>query len=202
MENEIQNIIFDMGGVLIEWQPNKIAKEFSPDPEVQQMLTERIFGDNLWKLWDRGDIDLQGVKQGIVERAGFSFEEAERLMTMVLDSLSLIEPSLELLKELHDEGYHTYCLSNMPREHYEVLKQRLPVWAYFKGEVISGVVGVSKPDTAIYQHLLDKFELGPETCLFLDDFPQNIKAARELGINGLLFTDAAACRQQLSHLLA
>lgn len=201
MDNKIENIIFDMGGVLIEWQPQEIVREFSSDAEVQQMLTTRVFSDHLWKKWDRGEVDLQAVKQGIVERTGFSFNEADRLMGVVADSLTLIEASFALLKELHGKGYDIYCLSNMPLEHYHILQQRLPVWAYFKGEVISGMMGVAKPDAAIYQHLLDKFELDPETCLFLDDYPQNVEAAQDLGINTLLFTDAVACRQQISHLL-
>lgn len=202
MDNGIRNIIFDMGGVLIQWRPQKIADEFSPDPQVRQILTERVFGDNLWKQWDRGEINLEDVKQGIMARTGFRYEQADHLMALVLDSLDLIQPSLALLQELHTRGYHPYCLSNMPREHYEILKERLPVWQYFKGEVISGMVGIAKPDAAIFQHLLDKYQLTPETCLFLDDFPQNVEAAQALGINGFIYTDAAAFRQQMPQLLS
>ncbi|MEZ4708239.1 MAG: HAD-IA family hydrolase [Caldilineaceae bacterium] len=109
--------------------------------------------------------------------------------------------TVALMHELTELEATLYCLSNMPVERYAWLRQSYNFWPLFSGIIISGEIQLIKPDAAIYQHLLQKFELPAEACLFLDDSPPNIEAANALGIHGILFQDAADCRHQVFRLL-
>ncbi len=201
MDPKITNIIFDMGGVLIEWRPQLIASRFSSDPKLQEVVIQDIFGHEDWLVWDSGSITHAELMDRAAKRTGIPLAEVKRLMALSLESLDAIQPTVDLLRELKAQGYRIYCLSNMPLEHYEILKGTLDFWSDFDGVVISSQAGLSKPDPAIYRHLLDEFQLDPATCLFLDDYQGNVDAARKLGIHALLYRGADDCRRQLPALL-
>jgi putative hydrolase of the HAD superfamily len=101
------------------------------------------------------------------------------------------------MKELSDQGLSLYCLSNMPAERYAYLREKYDLWGLFGGIVISAHVKMVKPEPEIFEYLLATYSLNPATTLFVDDSPKNISAARSLGIQGLLFTTAEACRRQI-----
>jgi putative hydrolase of the HAD superfamily len=201
MQPKITNIIFDMGGVLIDWRPEDIAAEFSSEPKIQETFMQDILGHEDWRVWDRGGVTIDDVIENAAARTGWSLSEVERLMDLVADSLKPLEPSVELLRELKSKGKRIYCLSNMTREHYQFLKGTVRFWSMFDGLVISSLVGLSKPDLAIFKYLLDEYNLEPGACLFLDDTQENVDEAQRAGIRALRFSHAAACRRQLSELL-
>ena len=198
---KIQNIIFDLGGVLIEWNPLDVISRFSPDPDVQSILMQGIFEHPDWAEKDRGGFtEAEGIHRS-AHRTGFSVEKITSLMVAIRDSLTLMADTLPLIDEFRSQGYPIYCLSNMPVEHYQHLKQLYDFWDRFDGIVISGMVKMVKPEPEIYQYLLSKYQLEPSTCVFIDDSPKNIEVARSLGINGIIFTNVHSCRLELREML-
>lgn len=194
---KIQNIIFDLGGVLIEWDPAQVLSSFYPDPEDQFALMQGIFDHPDWAEKDRGVYSADEEIKRFARRTGFAEKDIAALLVAVRDSLTLKADTLSLLYELREEGYPLYCLSNMPMDHASFLENKYDFWDVFSGIVFSGQVKMIKPELEIYQFLLREYQLEPETCVFIDDSPKNIEVARSLGIKGIVFSDVQSCRQQL-----
>jgi putative hydrolase of the HAD superfamily len=197
----IENIIFDLGGVLIEWDPEEIIRKFTGDQELGALLLRSVFNHPDWAEKDRGRYANAELIPRFAQRTGLSQTELESLMRTVLDSLVLMPDSLLLMDELISRGYPLYCLSNMPVEHYEHLRAKYNFWGKFNGLVISGLVKMVKPEPKIYQYLLKEFQLPASTCVFIDDSPINIEVAQKVGMMGIVFTDVQSCRQSLNALL-
>ncbi len=104
------------------------------------------------------------------------------------------------MAELHGAGHSLYALSNMGHASIDWLEQHQDFWRFFSGKVVSARVRMMKPEPDIYRYLLVSFDLKPAECIFIDDSPANVAAAEALGIRGMVFTDAASCRQQLVEL--
>ncbi len=193
----IPNIIFDAGGVLVEWMPREIVREFSADPAVQAALMRDIFNHPEWVETDRGTLLLADAAKSFAARTQFSLAEVQALMRIIRNSLAPKRDTLALVAELKRAGRKVYCLSNMPHERYEYLRGKHDFWQMFDGIVISGYVKLVKPDREIYTYTLEKYQLTPETCVFIDDSRPNVEAAEKLGMRGVVFTDASTCREQL-----
>ncbi len=194
----IENIVFDLGGVLIEWNPERIIAGFTDDPELGKTLMVSIFDHPDWAAKDRGTYSEAELTRRFARRTGLSEDQIIDLMVDVRESLLLMPDTLPLMDDLRAKGYPLYCLSNMPVEHYDYLKSKYDFWDKFAGIVISGRVKLVKPEPEIYQYLLQEYQLEPSNCVFIDDSPKNIEVARSVGINGIVFTDVRACRQELS----
>jgi putative hydrolase of the HAD superfamily len=193
----IQNIIFDLGGVLIEWNPQKLVQNFSSELAVQNNLLENVLNHPDWAEKDRGTISPQ---EGIVRFAhytGLSTNQISDFMHQLKASLQLKAETVTLMDELKAQDFGLYCLSNMPDDHYQLLRKKYDFWNRFDGIIISGLVRLVKPEAAIYQYLLDTYHLDADSCLFIDDSPQNIQVAQSLGIRGIIFSDIESCRKQL-----
>ncbi len=197
----IQNIIFDLGGVLIEWNPAEVLSSYYPDPTDQSILMQGIFDHPDWANKDRGVFTAGEDIERFARRTGFTEMEIAALLVAVRESLTLMDDTLPLLYELREDGFRLYCLSNMPVDHATFLVKKYDFWDVFDGIVFSGQVQMIKPEPDIYLHLLHDYKLEPETCIFIDDSPENIEVAKSLGINGIVFTDVQSCRQQLLTIL-
>jgi len=197
----IANIIFDLGGVVVEWNPQGIVDGFTNDPKLAGTLLESIFDHPDWAEKDRVSYSVAELVQRFAQRTGLSEDQIEKLMLAVRDSLILMPETLPLMDELRAQGYPLFCLSNMPVEHYQHLTKIYDFWDKFAGIVISGQAKMVKPEPEIYQYLLNTYQLEPSTCIFIDDSPPNIEAAQSLGINGIVFTDVQSCRQELRTML-
>lgn len=198
----IQNIIFDLGGVLIDWDPRGIVQKFSADPVVQEGIVREVFDHSDWADKDRGDLTNAEAKLRFVARTGLSADEIDRLMQILLEMLLLKEPTLRLMDELKEQGYPLYCLSNMPVDHYDYLRQKYDFWDRFEGIVISGAVRMVKPEPRIYEYTLREYQLDPAVTVFIDDSPKNIEVAQTFGIQGIVFSDVEDCRKKLEQLVA
>ena len=108
-----------------------------------------------------------------------------------------IEDNVELLKELKMKGYNLFLLSNFHKEAYDKVFRKYSFFEFFDGIFISSHYGLLKPEREIYVKMLQKFSLNPAECIFIDDTPVNISAARELGIEGIVFKDPASLKQEL-----
>ncbi|WAG16587.1 HAD family phosphatase [Aeromonas hydrophila] len=189
-------IIFDLGRVVVSWDPVGIVRSVRGDHGAEQ-LAEQLFNHPDWLEVDRGTLSLHTMARQAEHRTGLSTAENLAILQAVPASLVPDPAMLSLIESLHGAGHPLYALSNMGHASIDWLEQHQPFWRFFSGKVVSARVRMMKPEPDIYRYLLVSFDLQAEQCLFIDDSPANVTAAQALGIGGLVFTDAYSCRQQL-----
>lgn len=201
MTAAVRNVIFDLGGVVFDWNPDHIVARVQPEPELQTALKEALFGHADWRMFDRGTLTEPELIQRLQRRLGPTQPEVQVILEAVRNSLVEKPETLELLRSLQGQGTPLYCLSNMPASIYAHLRQRHSFWDVFNGIVISGEVQMMKPEPEVFLHLLATFGLRPEESVFIDDLPANIESARQVGLHAICFKDAAQCRRELQQIL-
>lgn len=193
----IRNVIFDLGGVLLEWKPNEVLARWSAVVEKQQLIRAAVMGTSDWLAFDRGDLSEPEVIGRIQARTGLTSEEITAYLDTVRDSLVAVPDVVALLEEAKDHGVGLYCLSNMPASVFSHVHRRYTFWNQFEGIVVSGDVRMVKPDRAIFEYILARHALKAHETLFIDDLPQNVEAAKAIGFDGLIFTGTADCQKAL-----
>jgi len=194
--------IFDLGGVVVEWNPRGVVERFTEDAMLREALLAAVFEHPDWAALDRGSMDEAGAVSRMQTRVAMPADEYERLMRLADDSLRPIPGTLALLDRLRAQGLPLFALSNMPAPRFAMLRARHGFWDRFEGFVISGEIGLLKPEPAIFQHALRAFGLGAERTIFIDDHPANVAAAERLGLRGHLFRDAGHCAEAIAAWLA
>lgn len=197
----IRNIIFDMGNVLIRFEPGRYAAEALEDPEEQRLLLEELFRGPEWVAMDRGALDEKGAIEAVCRRLPAEPERVREAVPKLLatwhQSLPHVEGIEALVRDVKKAGYGAYILSNVSRRYHE-FAGGLPAIEVFDGQFISADYGLLKPDPAIFVKFCEVFGLEPETCLFIDDAPANVEAATRTGMEGVVFHgDAGRLREKL-----
>ncbi len=197
----IGNVVFDLGRVLLRWDPQAVAARTSDDPRIQALLHREILAHDDWNRLDRGSLPEADALEGWAARTALPKTLLQELLVQTEETLTPIEESHALLEEVHAAGHALYCLSNMSRRSYAYVRGKYDFWRYFKGIVVSAHVKLLKPEADIYHYLLWRYRLDPERSVFIDDRPENIEAARAVGMHGIVFEDPASCRRQLQALI-
>jgi putative hydrolase of the HAD superfamily len=192
------HIIFDLGGVVIDWNPEAIVRAVFEDEQVQWHVRKSVFEHPDWLEMDRGALSETEAIPRFAGRTGLPEDTVVELLRTSDSMLYVKDDTLALIRELGERGIDLYALSNIPAERFAALRTRYDFWEVFRGFVISGALGMVKPQREIYEHLLNTYGLTASSCLFLDDSRKNIEGAAAVGIDGFVFTDAAACRQKLA----
>ena len=201
MAAAVRNVIFDLGGVVLDWNPAGIVALIEPVPERQAALRHALFGHADWRLFDRGALTEPELIKRLQLRLNSTRAEVEAILDAVRNSLVEKPETVKLLRALQGQGTPLYCLSNMPAAIYTHLRQRHNFWDAFSGIVISGEIQMMKPEPEVFTHLLATFNLRPEESVFIDDLPANIESAKRMGLHTICFTDAAQCRLELEQIL-
>lgn len=183
----IKNIVFDMGGVILDFNLKKtVEQEFAP--EYHDVIYEHVFGENsVWKTLDEGIYTFDQVIPGILEK--LPEELHEKVSAMVTDFYDYMPPfpeTCELIKKLKENGYKIYLLSNATPRFFDRYLD-VPAFQYFDGLFISALYKLLKPNREIYEAFCNKFSLAPEECFFIDDLEANIKGAKDYGMQGFVF---------------
>lgn len=198
----IHNIVFDMGGVLIDFDVQRYTARFVPDPEDYELMRRELFRSVEWVKMDRGTITDEEVIAAVCARLPERLHQAVR---EILDNWHQDIPPLngvyELVRELKEEaGYSIYLLSNTCTR-FHSFRQNIPALRFFDGEFVSCDFHLVKPEPGIYLRFLEYFHLRPEECVFIDDDPRNIEGAIRCGMGGVIYHgDAAELRRKLRQL--
>lgn len=195
----IKNIIFDMGQVLIRWNPEEMLAAFDLPEADQTEIRRELFTGVEWIQQDRGVLTTAQVAEKVCARL------PERLYCVVEDLvfhwhdrfLIPMPGMAELVRDLKNRGYSLYLLSNAgtPLRSYF---PRIPGAEYFDGLMVSAEEVLLKPQHEIYERLYERFDLNPAECWFIDDSPANIEGAILTGMQGTIFRgDAAELRNAL-----
>jgi putative hydrolase of the HAD superfamily len=196
--SRIRNVVFDFGGVLVRWHPEAIIAGFYADEPSRARVREAVFRHPDWIDMDRGTLNENAAIERFAARMDRPAAEMRALMQHVKDSLTPLPDSLALLDELAQRGVPLYGLSNMSVPMFALLKSRHAHWDRFRGIVISGEVGLVKPDAEIFHHLAQRYHLIPAETVFIDDHLPNIESAGRLGFHPIHFANAEQCRRELA----
>lgn len=194
----IDTVVFDVGGVLVDWDPRHLYRQvFDDDEEMERFLAEVC----TWEWHHRHDAGVPFSES--IPALSAAFPEHAPLIAMwesrYLDMIpGEIPGTVEIVRDLHAAGTRLLVLSNMPSEVWEPLTARFEWFALFDGWVVSGDEKVVKPNPAIYRVLVERHGVDPASAAFVDDRRENVDAARDLGFDAILFTGAASLRERLS----
>lgn len=195
--NRIRNVIFDFGGVLLNWRPQDVVAEMFQEPAVQDAVMRSVFRHPDWLELDRGSLTETEAIDRFANRSGVGSSLMQEMMERLRDSLNLLPDTAMLVQTLAGHGVPVYGLSNMSTQTFELLKRRHEIWPLFNGIVVSGQVGMVKPEPEIFRHIVSEYELIPAETVIVDDLAANILAAHDLGFQTILFRDYPECVRQL-----
>jgi putative hydrolase of the HAD superfamily len=196
----VVNIIFDLGGVVVRWEPKTLISQVFADLEIRRLVYEEFVGHPDWIELDRGTLAPQDAAVRAAQRTGLSQGELLDFLRRVPAALTAIPDTVKLLYSLRSRGHRLYCLSNMQHASIEHLEKAYTFWEVFSGKVISCRLNLCKPEPGIYSHLLDAYQLDPATTLFIDDVDVNLTTARQFGIQTIRFETPHQCTEHLSAL--
>lgn len=196
---KFKTVVFDLGNVLIGWDPYGAVRGTLTPQQWETFVVETDFG----AFNQRADA---GEKLGdlIEEMTGIDPAHGA-ILSQYFDRFALaltgpIPGSTEVVRELAKKGYQTLGLTNWAAETFVHAAGSAPVVDELDGIVVSGQIGLSKPDAAIFEYLVDEYALDPREAIFVDDSLVNVDAARALGLHAILFEDAAGLRAELEAL--
>jgi 2-haloacid dehalogenase len=192
-------VVFDLGGVLVDWDPRYLYRQLMPAHEVDDFLDEVGFA-----AWNREQDAGSGWAEA-VRRHGERYPHRRELLAAYPARFPEtlggdIPGSVALLTELHGGGVRLLALTNWSAETFPHARARFGWLDLFEDVVVSGVEGMAKPDPAIFRLLLDRHGLSAADTVFVDDSPANIHAAADLGLTALLFRTAEELRSDLVRL--
>ncbi len=198
----MRNVIFDLGGVVLDWDPDAILEGYYTDLKERATMKAALFKHPDWLQMDRGTLTESEALERLEQRTGRPVAELSGLFDAVRSSLLPKPDTVALVKSLARRDVPLYCLSNMPASTFAYLREQHEFWDAFRGIVISGEIKMAKPEREIFEYLLRRYALAPAETVFVDDHPPNIQAAQALGLHTVLFRDARQCALELERLLA
>jgi 2-haloacid dehalogenase len=194
----IEAIIFDLGGVLLDWDPRYLYRKMFDDEEAM----ERFLGEVCTMRWHEANDRGVPFEVTCAQLAAEHPEHAEAIWAWGTRTEEMvggpIDGSVEILRELvRDGAVRLFALTNMEAHTYPLRRDRYEFLRWFEGTVVSSTEGVIKPDARIYEVLLERYGLDPASTLMIDDNPRNIAAAQALGMPTILFESPEALRAEL-----
>ena len=187
---KIKHLIFDMGNVLMRYDPEVPLREYASSEEARNLIRKELFQGPEWVERDRGTISIEEMYESVAKRIPEQYHEELKKCVYGWDiCMEPLKESVKLCEDARKWGYQTYVLSNAAAdEFYRYFPKFSPLEA-FEGVMISSEVHLIKPDVRIYECLLEKYQLNPEECLFLDDREDNVEGARKAGMQAMVFTE-------------
>jgi 2-haloacid dehalogenase len=194
----IKNIIFDLGGVLIDWNPDYMYRKLISDEEKRNWFLNTICTSDWNERQDGGrlikDANDELIQQFPIYKDWILayYDRWEEMLN------GPILGTVEIFKEIRENKKHNiYALTNWSAETFPKALQIFDFLHWFDGRVVSGEEMTRKPFRDIYEIILNRFNLEPETTLFIDDNLKNILAAKELGIHCIHFKSPENLREEL-----
>ena len=183
--HKVDTVVFDIGNVLVRFEPEKLAATLFPgDEAVQRHMLQKVFYGPEWQELDRGTLTYDSAADVLHARYGMPREDYLRTVRTSVELKEPIEESWRAAARCKRAGKRLYILSNYAREGYERLRERFADrFEIFDGDCVSAHYLLLKPEPAIYQTLIDKFGLEPSRTLFIDDNLANVEAANRAGIH-------------------
>jgi len=200
MSKPVDTVVFDLGNVLIAWDPRRLYRQLIDDEERMDWFLREVC-NSAWneqqdagRSWSEATALLRGrypEHADLIDAYHLRWEE-----TLV----GPIEGTVALLGELKARGVRLLALTNWSQETFPIARQRFPFLQWFEGIVVSGEERLIKPDPRIYQRLLERYAVDPARALYIDDSQRNVAAAEALGMRGWWFHEPDGLRARLHEL--
>ena len=200
--NKIDTIIFDIGGVLIDWNPEYVYREvFNGDQQKVDWFLNYICTHE-WNVEQDAGRSIKDATELLVNQYP-AYEEWIRIFYDRWEDMlgGEIKETVTLLNRLkRNTDHRLYSLTNWSAETFPVALQRFDFLQHFEGILVSGEEKTIKPFPKIYEIILDRYQINPPNSVFIDDNVENVKAANNLGINGIRYRNTAQLKEDLSNL--
>lgn len=181
----VKNIVFDMGGVLLNFNLEKTVKEYFPEEDVD-LLKEKVFMNHYWRDMDGGYIQFdEAITRILPDIPSKYHSKVTEMLTDFYPYMPLYEEMYDFIKRIKNAGYRVYLLSNAtPRvfDHYF----DIPAFSLMDGLFVSSLYKMLKPSPDIYNKFCEQFKLRAEECFFIDDVAENINGAKSIGMKGYI----------------
>ncbi len=200
----IKNIVFDIGGVLVDFMPEKLMRQAGmPENKLEAWMKASV-RSKWWPEMDRGFFKEEELLRFMQEDSPeFSKELAWFMEIGKREVVESFDYSEGWLKGLKERGYHNYLLTNYPDSFFEIhSRESFTFMPYVDGQIVSAVVELIKPDPNIYRILLKTYGLKAEECVFIDDRRENVETAKKLGFHGICFESFEQATAQLEELIS
>lgn len=191
-------VIFDFGGVLIDWNPRHLYRKLIDDEETMENFLSAVTTHDWQEQQNVGRPWTDAIAE-LVEKHPEHRALIEAYWTRWPETMGgSIEGTVDLLSELRNQDVKLYGLTNWSAETFPFARERFEFISWFDGIVVSGEVGMAKPSPEIFHRLFQDFALNPGDAVFIDDHEPNIEAARSLGLDSHLFTSPHSLRDYLT----
>jgi len=177
----IRNIVFDLGNVLIDFNPSRIISSVFTEQEEQALILREVFQSNGWKALDQGVISFKDHYQNLVSRLPQYAKEIEWILKHWHKDQPDVPGMYYVVETLHDYDFNLFVLSNASQRFYNFALANNKIFKFFDGVTISAELKLLKPEREIYDQFCQIHNLKPEECLFIDDQLVNAQAAIDAG---------------------
>lgn len=197
----IETVIFDLGGVLVDWEPRRLFRKIFDDEEEMEYFLNNICTPDWNVQQDRGRL-LSDATQMLVEKYPKYTSQIEAFYGRWEEMLGgQIQPTVDILEELHKAKTHRiYALTNWSAETFPVAIREYDFLNLFEGILVSGDEKMIKPERAIYDLMCTRYDINPATAVFIDDSLKNIKGCEDYGMKGIHFQSGEQLRKELEKL--
>ena len=186
----IKNLVFDFGNVLVDYDFDLFLSGFIPEAEARKRFAEIVCDPVLVDRFDKGDSSFNTIVAELQTTYPEWHKELETFRNRQLEAITgEVAGMRALLKQLKQQGYRLYGLSNWSNTIYPIM-EKFGIFDLLDGRIISSEEHLIKPDAAIYHRLYERFALRPDECLFTDDKAVNIQAAIATGMHAIHFQNA------------
>ena len=195
---QVRAVVFDLGKVLLDWDPNYLYQDLIPDPAACDDFLSRICTMDWHHLQDRG----RPMAENVAELVGRYPDKADLIQawdTRWPDMFrGAIDGTVTLLRALHERDVPLFCITNMPAEKYPWTVETFPFMSLFEDVIVSGYEKIAKPDPRIFEIALKRSGFAANELAFIDDSRPNIETAKAMGFVAHQFVSPSALRVFLS----
>jgi 2-haloacid dehalogenase len=199
LSRSVDTVVFDLGGVLTDWDPRHLYRQLLDDEAEIELFLETVCTVEWDAQMDAGRPFAEGVAELVARHP-----DQERLIRAYADRwedmlAGEVPGTVGVLHDLARTGVRLFALTNWSRETFPIARRRYPFLSRFVAVVVSGDEGIAKPDPRLFQVLVDRHEVEPASTLLVDDSVANVEVAAALGFVTERFTSAEALRSRLVH---
>jgi 2-haloacid dehalogenase len=196
----ITTVVFDLGGVLIDWDPRHLYRQMFADPEEMEIFLRDVVSPDWNAEQDAGRTWAEATALLLVQHP-----EHEPMITAYVERwdemlAGPLEGSVAVLSDARDAGLRIYALTNWSAETFPRARPLFPFLEWFEGIVVSGDEGIRKPDPEIWRRLISRYAIDPTTTVYIDDMPRNVEVATDLGFQAIRFESPEDLRARLVEL--
>lgn len=196
----INTIIFDIGNVLADFTWREYFEGMGYTGEMLERIAKASVMNEKWEEYDRGLMSDEEILQCFVDKDPEIEDDIRRCFENVNGMVSRNDYAIPWIKELKQKGYKVLYLSNFSRKASQECADALDFIPYMDGGILSFRDKVIKPMPEIYKLLIDRYDLNPAECVFMDDTEKNLKGAEAFGIHTILFRNKSQAEEELAKL--